>query len=411
MIPGRTVFCLAFSQFVAWGITYYLIGVFGERIVADLGWDRGIVYGGLAAGLLVMGLISSPVGRLIDRVGGRWIMITGTVVIAAGCALLASSDTVVSYYAAWVILGFGMRLTLYDAAFATLARIGGLAARKPMSQVTLLGGLASSVFWPIGHLLAEEFGWRGAVYIYALIALALIPVLLSISDRQIEERSRNGENGTGGGTHAATRHLLLAGGLFALIECLAVFLSTGMSAHLIVILTGGGLSGAVAVWVSTLRGVGQVGARLCEVLSGSRLHPLHLNIIWTFSLPIAFGLIWFFSNSPIAAGAFTILFGVGIGLSTITRGSIPLVLFDHRTYGRTAGRLIAPSFAFSASAPIAYAWVIERFGIEGAILMSVGVSVLVFLAGLLLWAVARPRPSTEISPPSSPDGTDTPEGV
>lgn len=391
MIPGRTVFCLAFSQLVAWGITYYLIGVFGERIVADLGWDRGIVYGGLAAGLLVMGFVSSPIGRLIDHAGGRWVMITGSVVIAVGCCLLATAETVFLYYTAWLVLGLGMRLTLYDAAFATLARIGGLAARKPMSQVTLLGGLASSVFWPIGHLLAEEFGWRGAVYIYAAIALALIPVLLSISDRQIEEGARNGSEGTAHATRGNTNHLLLAGCLFALIECMAVFLSTGMSAHLLVILTGGGLSGVVAVWVSTLRGVGQVAARLCDVLSGSRLHPLHLNILWTFSLPVAFALLWFFSDQPVAAGAFTILFGVGIGLSTITRGSIPLVLFDHRTYGRTAGRLIAPSFAFSAAAPLAYAWVIEHFGIDGAIILSAGAAGIAFMSGLLLYAVARPR--------------------
>ena len=56
-----------------------------------------------------------------------------------------------------------MRLTLYDAAFATLARLDGPAARRPISQITLLGGLASTVFWPIGDALARSLGWRGAV--------------------------------------------------------------------------------------------------------------------------------------------------------------------------------------------------------------------------------------------------------
>ena len=105
---------------------------------------------------------------------------TGSVLCAIGCVGLAMAQTVVAYYAAWICLGLAMRATLYDAAFAALVRIGGPEARRPIAQVTLLGGLASTCFWPIGHLLAEAFGWRGALLVYSGFALLTLPLHLAI---------------------------------------------------------------------------------------------------------------------------------------------------------------------------------------------------------------------------------------
>src|SRR5262245_23947377 len=167
LIARRTVFCLGLSQLICWGISYYLVGALGDLIAAELGWSASLVHGGFSAALVVMGLTSPAVGRAIDRHGGRAVMTAGSGVIAIGCIVLALADGVALYYAGWLCLGLAMRMTLYDAAFAALARIGGAAAKRPISQVTLLGGLASTVFWPIGHALAGPFGWRGAVLAYA----------------------------------------------------------------------------------------------------------------------------------------------------------------------------------------------------------------------------------------------------
>src|SRR5690606_11282039 len=149
VILRRTVLCLGLAQLISWGISYYLIGGFGEQITADLGWSRDLVYGGFSVALLVMGLTSPMAGRLIDRHGGRKIMIVGSALNALGCIGVAVSHDVTVYYAAWICLGLAMRLTLYDAAFAALARISGPDARWPIAQITLLGGLASTVFWPL----------------------------------------------------------------------------------------------------------------------------------------------------------------------------------------------------------------------------------------------------------------------
>src|SRR5690348_4514670 len=119
-----------------------MIGGFGPLIQADLHWSQGMVYGGFALALLVMGLISPIAGGAIDRYGGRNTMIIGSVLNALACVGLGLSHSLTSYYLWWACLGAAMRLTLYDAAFAALARIGGARAHGPMSQITLFGGLS-----------------------------------------------------------------------------------------------------------------------------------------------------------------------------------------------------------------------------------------------------------------------------
>jgi predicted MFS family arabinose efflux permease len=383
LITRRTVLFLGLSQLVCWGISYYLIGVFGELIAADLGWSPSLTYGGFSAALLVMGLSSPITGRLIDRYGGRLVMVAGSGFAALGCIGLGLTHNPASYYAAWLCLGLAMRFTLYDAAFAALARIGGQLARRPIAQITLLGGLASTTFWPLGHALAAQLGWRGALFAYAGFALLTVPLHLAIPNGRHEdletpmtdERPKPAE---------IRCDRVFAAWLYALIAMLASFLNAGMSAHMIGLLTGLGLAASVSVWIATLRGVGQTSARLCEVLFGSRLHPLNLNLIAAAVLPVCFIIGLLSGQFILAAIVFAFLYGAGNGILTITRGTLPLVLFDHRSYGAFVGQLLVPSFLLSAAAPVAYAFVIERFGDTAALYLSIAVSLIILTAALSL---------------------------
>lgn len=398
----RRVVSLSLSQFVAWGISYYIVGGFGESIAADLGWSRSLVHGGFSTALLTMALSSPGVGRTIDRHGGRRVMAIGAGLNALGCVGLALSHTVVAYYAAWICLGVAMRLTLYDAAFATLARIEGPHAGRSMSQITLLGGLASTVFWPVGQLLAAWFGWRGALIAYAGLALLTVPLHLSLPDeryapRDDEERAVSAGPSAG----ARPRHPWLAGGLFAAIIALVNVLNSGMSAHMIDILAGLGVATSAAVWIASLRGVGQSLARLCEIVFGRRVDPLRLNLGATFILPCCFAIGLMSGQSLLAASAFAFLYGAGNGIVTITRGTIPIVLFDHRDYGAFTGRLLAPSFVLSAFAPLVFAVVIDRGGADAALYLSLVIGAGALAASALLERVATSEPSLLDSQESS----------
>ena len=382
VISRSTVFCLGLAQLISWGVSYYLVGAFGELIGGELGWSQAIIHGGLSAGLLVMGLTSGAVGRLIDRHGGRTVMCLGSLLTAAGCLGLAFAHTIAAYYAAWLCLGLAMRLTLYDAAFAALARIGGSAARRPIAQITLLGGLASTVFWPLGHALAEQFGWRGALIAYAGFALLTLPLHLTlpaVSARPLYDAAAAKPVVTL--SPADTR---FAGLLYALIVTFAGILNAGMSAHMIGILAGLGLPAAIAVWIGSTRGIGQSLARLGEVLFGAKTSPFDLNLVACLVLPLCFAVGLFGGASAFAALAFAFFYGAGNGVLTITRGTLPLMLFDPKSYGAYVGRLLAPGFFLSAASPLAYALLIERHGASAALILSGTLALAMLVSAILL---------------------------
>ena len=384
VVSNRTVAALGVSQLVCWGISYYLVGGFGTLIAADTGWSPTVVQGGFSVALLVMGLCSPLAGRLMDRHGGRRVMAAGSILIALGCVGLAATHSVAGYYAAWVCLGVAMRFTLYDAAFAALPRIGGPGAKKAMSQITLLGGLASTVFWPLGGMLAGLFGWRGAMLVYAGFALATLPLHLGIPAARYVAHAGPGAPAVVAPLAAGRGDRMVAGLLYATIVTLTNFLNTAMSAHMIGILAGLGVASALTVWIAALRGIGQSASRLCEVLFGLRLHPLDLNLIACGALPFCFVIGLWSGRADMAAIAFALLYGAGNGLVTITRGTLPLVLFDHRTYGTLVGQLITPGFIIPAAAPIVYVVVIDRFGDGAALVLSTLLAALTLVAAIAL---------------------------
>lgn len=394
MITRGLIWALGVSQLVCWGISYYLIAVFGEPIAQETGWSLPLVHGGFSAAIVVMGLVSPAVGRGIDRHGGRPVMVTGSVLIALSCTGLAYARDLWTYYAAWLGLGLAMRMSLYDAAFATLARIGGRAARRPISQITLLGGLASTALWPIGQALSERYGWRNALLVYAGLALATVPLHLVIpAVRRVDGIATTPTAGVPARatTQADQR---VARILFAASLMLTTFLASAMSAHQIALLAGLGLAATSAVWVSTLRGVGQSAARLCEILFGRRLDPLALGILAAGLLPVAFAFGYGAGASLTAALAFSLLYGAGNGLGTIVRGTQPLVLFDPAAYGSLVGRLASPSFFVAAAAPIAFATIIEHFGERAALSLALAVGALALAFAVALWWRFRDPPVT-----------------
>ncbi|OZI70177.1 MFS transporter [Bordetella genomosp. 6] len=400
MIPARAVVCLGISQLIGWGISFYLIGNFGPAIQAETGWSAADVYGGFSGAIICMALASPPGGRAIDRWGGHRVMPVGAILMSLGCLGLAASHHLAAYYAAWAILGVGMRLCLYDAAFAALARIGGVRARAAMSQITLFGGLASTMLWPAGQAMAAAWGWRGAVCAYAALALAIIPLYRALPARAHPPAPEDAQPGMPPPRAPGTR---IDQALYALVAMLSNFLTAGNATHLIALLTGLGQSAQAAVGIAALWGMGQVGARLLEVLFGRRLHPMLLNTLTSAALPLCF-LAGLAGGHYAAAAAFTLCYGACNGLLTITRGTLPLVLFEPRRYGALVGRLLVPGFLLTAAAPSAYAWIIGYGGPRAAMALSASCALAILLASLWLARRYRGRGAAARAPSALPRG-------
>jgi MFS family permease len=393
LIDRRVVLVVGTSQLVMWGISYYLIGIFGPAMERDLGWPAPWIYGGFSAALFVMGVVSPWAGRAVDRHGGTRIMALGCVLVALACIGLSATGSLPTYFASWLLMGVAMRMTLYDAAFASLARRAGMGSRRAMSQVTLFGGLASTVFWPFGNVLESSLGWRHAVLVYAAIALSMAALLVSLPKEPGLASAANDSPAPDAGFEAGRelpRARRLCAVLYAVITALVAFLNSGMSSHMIAMLMGLGLGTASAVAASTARGPGQVAGRLGELLLAARVHPARVNLVAAALMPVSFAFLVVGGTDLSKALVFAALYGLGNGIATITRGSLPLVLFGARGYGTLVGRLLVPSFLLSAAAPIVYAEATSIGGSSATIGLSIAVAALALAASIALEWLGRP---------------------
>src|SRR6185312_1350550 len=151
---------LGTAQTLAWGSSYYLPAILADPIAHDLGISSNWFFAAFSGSLVISGWLGPRVGRLNDPVGGRQVLCISNLVLAGGLALLGASASVWMMSAAWLLLGIGMGLGLYDSAFGTLGRIYGGDARSAITGITLIAGFASTVAWPLSSLGLETIGWR-----------------------------------------------------------------------------------------------------------------------------------------------------------------------------------------------------------------------------------------------------------
>jgi MFS family permease len=333
--------------------------VLAKSIAADAGWPLSIVVGGLSLGLIVSALISPRVGRAIQARGGRSVLAASSVLIGAGLATMGFAPSVPFYLAAWLVVGAGMASGLYEAGFGTLGRLYGQGARPAIVALTLFGGFASTICWPISTALLNQLGWRGVCLVYAGVHLAAaLPLHLVALPRPLRAADP-----AAGGRPAQPARLTRAERtpflLLATQMTIAGSTASIVAVHLLNILQARGLDVATAVALGALVGPSQVGARVVEMAFGRHYHPL-----WTMlasSLLVTVGLCLLFTDAALPALAL-ILYGAGIGIHSIARGTVPLALFGPASYAALVGRLALPSLLVQAVSPILAAVVIADGG-------------------------------------------------
>jgi len=367
---GVVVGTLGTTQTLAWASSYYLPAILADDMAKAAGVPRAWVFAAFSGALLLTAALGPWVGRLIDRRGGRGVLAASNVVFAIGLAVLGASNGIVIQGVAWAVLGFGMALGLYDAAFATLAEIYGRDARGPITGITLIAGFASTVGWPLSAFLDAELGWRGTCFVWAAMHVAIgLPLNLLLLPRSAGARSHDRQAPA---SWEPRREMILLAYVFAA----AWFVTGAMAAHLPALFERMGATTVQAVAAAALVGPAQVAARLAEFFIMRRIHPLVSARVAVSMHPIGAAVLAAF-GAP-AAVPFALLHGAGNGLLTIARGTVPLALFGPVNYGARNGLLGAPARATQAAAPLLF----------GLLLDSMGVWVLAVSAGLCLSALA-----------------------
>lgn len=387
-IDRRLVICaLGFAQILGWGTSFYFPAVFATPIIAETGWPLGYVVAGTSLGLLIGGLVSPQVGKLIGRYGGRPVLLSSSALFAVGLAGIGLSTSLPMYLAFWAVVGLGMGTGLYDATFAALGRMYGAEARGPITTLTLYGGFASTVCWPFSALLIDVAGWRNACLIYAAIHLLVSLPLQALVVRRTPRNDASAGNGEN--LSAAKPAMRNEAAIFVLLA-LAMSLAAGIGGiliiNLLIFLQARGLDFATSVAIGAMFGPSQVAARGVEWMFGNKYHPVWTLIVGCVLMAIA--LVMLYGGVP-ALILIIVIFGSGFGISWVARGTVPLALFGAARYPQMIGRLALPSLIVQAIAPTVGAWLIERIGADSTIgLLTVFALINVVLVGML-WAVSR----------------------
>lgn len=365
---------LGLSQIFAWGTTFYLPAVLAGPISEDTGWSLAMVVAGLSWALLLAGSLAPRVGRTIDRHGGRAVLTASSVLIALGLSLLSRAEHLAVYFLAWSLIGAGMAAGLYDASFALLGRLYGAGARSAITGLTLFGGFASTLCWPLVAALEQALGWRdsclviagGHLLLSAPLHYVIIPRHRSTASSQ-HQAAGAGKADLASASQPDRRFLLLCASF-----TLLAFVMSSLSVHLLEILRQSGIGAATAIAIGMLIGPAQVAGRVLEFTWGRRLHP-----VWSArggSLLCFCGILLLTGADPHLAFLAAAVYGAGNGILTIARGTLPLSLFGSDGYGERMGLLARPMLFAQASAPILAAFCLQLYGAD---------IVLVALTGLL----------------------------
>ncbi len=370
---------LGAAQTLAWASSYYLLAILADPIARDTGTPVTSVFAAFSGALLISALIGPRVGRTIDRIGGRRVLVASNLFFAAGLGLLGASASWPPIFLAWALLGIGMGLGLYDAAFATLGRIYGVAARSPITGITLMAGFASTVGWPLTAWALAHYGWREACLGWAAAHLFIgIPLNASIPRTH---GSHNEESSGPPPPLAMDRTMWLLAFAFAA----GWMISTAMAAHLPRLMQLEGASKSQALLAGILIGPAQVAARIFEAAFLKRSHPLTSARLSAALHPVGVALLTLGTS---AIPAFALLHGAGNGILTIARGTVPLAIYGPLHYGYRLGVLGAPARIAQAAAPLLFGFLIDVFG-PGAFFFSTALG----LSTLTAFCLVRTSPS------------------
>lgn len=391
--PIWVVWALGITQVIGYGSLYYSFGALAPSMARDFGLPEAWVYGALSASLLVSSLVAPISGRWADRFGAGRIMTWGSLAAALALCVAALAPEAISFVLGLVAIELASAFVLYATAFAALAQVDAGSAQHRITQLTLIAGFASTLFWPLTTALHGLVGWRGVWLIYAALNLAVcLPIHVWLARRtRPRERAAGVTVGVAPlvppGDEGRALLLMLLG--FALLG----FVASAPLVHMLPMLASLGL-GTAGVLVTTLFGPAQVLSRVVNMRFGRGLSQPALAVLATVLMPSGLLVLVLSAPWPPGAALFAIVFGLGSGLSSIVSGTLPLTLFGADGYGQKLGWISSARLVVSAFAPFVFSVVVAMSSTRVTLwlLVLVGLaSVSCFAA--LWWLYGRRQPA------------------
>ena len=355
---------LGISQIIGYGTLMYAYAILLPHMAEDLGLSLSDVFGILSLGLFFGGLMSPVAGKLVDRYGGRWVMTIGSVVAAGAVLSLSRVDSTAELFVAILLAESAGMFVLYNVAFASVARLDlSIPPQKSISIITLFGGVASTIFWPLTLALYTALGWQSTWVVLGIALLLTCVPIHFIALRGTEITPDSPPRSPRPNWPELTGPLRKQGMLWMVIS----FVCSGyiMGAVMTLWVTNVqdlGHSATLAALAGAVIGPFKTVGRFFEMVVSRNLYP---RVTYALSLGLMFA-----GFSVLLVVGFTLpglmlaaaLYGMGDGIKTIARGTLPLALFGAKGYGARLGWISFVQMGINASAPFAFAWLTQAYG-------------------------------------------------
>lgn len=358
----RVLVVLCVTEIVSWGVLYYAFPVLAPAIADDTGWSIAAVTAAFSTGLVVSALVGIPVGRRLDRIGPRLVMTTGSILAVPAAVGIAVAPTLPWFFAAWVLAGVAMSGTLYPPAFAALTRWWGPRRLTALTALTLLAGLASTIFAPLTAAFLTHLGWRHTyLTLAAVLGLITIPAhLWGLRGRWPDPDPAE----TVGPVEHAPDAVARSRAFLLLVAAVALgaFTAFAVVVNQVPLLIERGMSTTGAAWALGLGGLGQVLGRLGyrHLVAATTVRVRGVVVLALAAAATA--LLAVLPGPAVLLIAASMLAGAARGVFTLLQATAISDRWGAAHYGRLNGLLSAPALLATAFAPWAGAALAETLG-------------------------------------------------
>ncbi|MGW0891538.1 MFS transporter [Saccharopolyspora sp. NPDC002578] len=345
----RALIALCITEITSWGVLYYAFPVLAPAITHDTGWSLPEVTWAFSASQIVSALTGIAVGRWLDRRGPRAVMTAGSVLAVPAVLGIAYAPSYGWFLLAWSVAGVAMAATFYPPAFAALTRWYGPDRVRALTALTLVAGLASTVFAPLTAALNDHLDWRGT-YVVLAVVVGVVTIPLHAGLRLPWPHLAHDEHSSANG-HAA--EIARSRAFSALVTTMAL---GGFGVYAVVInqvplLTERGFDSHLAAWALGLGGVGQVLGRLgyapLQRRTGARGRTVVILLACAATTLVL-------AVVPGPTGLLIVaamLVGMARGVFTLLQATAVSDRWGTAAYGRLSGLLSAPLMIAIALAP------------------------------------------------------------
>ena len=382
MVQNPAIILLAFGQTLVWTCLYYIFPALLLRWETVLGWSKLDLTLAITLAIATSAIFSPIAGKIIDKDFGNSLLLISAVLGGIGLTLLSFIETIWHFYLVWILIGISIAGCLYEPCFAIVTKYRGEKAKHDIITITLIAGFASTICFPLTHIISNIFSWQVAAILFSFVVVFIASPMLWIGATLIRKEAH--QTPILEKTTQCTKDKFLVKNpvFYYLAICFAIFaLVHGVSLnHLLSILSERGYKMNIAILAASCIGPMQVVGRMIMLFSEKHLSTYKFSLIALLGMGISMAILFGSGSSVFLLFLFIAIFGTTYGTISVLRPVIVKNLLGSKNFGLKSGYLASAYLSGTAIAPYFGALIWKYFGYQNLILI-------LLILGLFSWII------------------------